>query len=135
MTTRRLFKPLPQPCWCALAWLGLWLFSPNALGKDWPQWGGSNSRNMVSGEKGLPDSFVPGEKDSQAGRIRMETTKNVKWAAKLCQAIYSTPVVAGGKIFIGGRQPELGLLMCLDEKTGKLLWQWQGPGQKGPHLH
>ena len=27
----------------------------------------------------------------------METTKNVKWAAKLCQAIYSTPAVAGAR--------------------------------------
>jgi outer membrane protein assembly factor BamB len=112
--------------------MGLWLFSPNAPGKDWPQWGGSNGKNMVSEEKGLPDSFVPGEKDSQTGRVRMETAKNVKWAAKLCQAIYSTPAVAGGKVFIGGQQPGLGLLMCLDEKTGKLLWQWQGPARKVP---
>ena len=123
---------LPQPSWFAIAWMGLWLFSPNAPGKDWPQWGGSNGKNMVSEEKGLPDSFVPGEKDSQTGRVRMETAKNVKWAAKLCQAIYSTPAVAGGKVFIGGQQPGLGLLMCLDEKTGKLLWQWQGPARKVP---
>ncbi|HEY5909326.1 MAG TPA: PQQ-binding-like beta-propeller repeat protein [Verrucomicrobiae bacterium] len=108
------------------------LASLNAPGKDWPQWGGSNCRNMVSEEKGLPASFVPGEKDSQAGRILMETAKNVKWAARLCQAIYSTPVIAGGKIFIGGRDPGLGLLMCLEEKTGKLLWKWQGPARKVP---
>lgn len=132
MITHRLLKPLPRTSSWALAWLGLWLLSPEALCKDWPQWGGSNSRNMVSREKGLPDSFVPGEKDTQAGRIRMETTRNVKWAAKLCQAIYSTPAVAGGKIFIGGRQADLGLLMCLDEKTGRLLWQWQGPARPVP---
>jgi outer membrane protein assembly factor BamB len=87
---------------------------------------------MVSQEKGLPDSFVPGEKDSQSTRILMETTKNVKWAAKLCRTLYGTPAVAGGKVFIGGRQPGLGLLMCLDEKTGKRLWQWQGPARKVP---
>ena len=132
MIARALFQPLPGPGWRALAWVGLWLFSLNAQCKDWPQWGGSNARNMVSGEKRLPDSFVPGEKDSQAGRIKVDTTKNVKWAAKLCQAIYSTPAVARGKIFIGGRQSDLGLLMCLDEKTGKLLWQWQGPARKVP---
>jgi len=123
---------LPQLCRLAIAWLGLWLCSTNAPGKYWPQWGGSNSRNMVSEERGLPDWFAPGEKDSQAGQVLMETTRNVKWAAKLCQAIYSTPVVAGGKIFIGGRQAALGLLMCLDEKTGRLLWQWQGPARKVP---
>lgn len=125
-------KYLLQAWWFALAWMGLWLASPAVPAKDWPQWGGSNSRNMASEEKGLPDSFVPGDKDSQAGRITMETTRNVKWAARLCQAIYSTPVVAGSRIFIGGRQPGLGLLMCLDEKTGKLLWQWEGPARKVP---
>ena len=118
--------------WVAVVWIGLWFLSLTASAKDWPQWGGTDGKNMVSEEKGLPDSFVPGEKDSPAGRIVMETTKNVKWAVKLCQAIYSTPAVAGSKVFIGGRQPGLGLLMCLDEKTGKLLWQWQGPARKVP---
>jgi outer membrane protein assembly factor BamB len=132
MITRNILWSLCQPLWFALAGMGLWLSAPNARGTDWPQWGGSNSRNMVCAEKGLPDSFVPGEKDSQAGQIKLETTKNVKWAAKLCQASYSTPVVAGGKLFIGGRQPGLGLLMCLDERTGKLLWQWEGPARKVP---
>ncbi len=75
---------------------------------------------------------MPGEKDSQAGQIKIETAKNVKWAGKLCQAIYSTPVVANGKIFIGGRQSELGLLLCLEEISGKLLWQWEGPARKVP---
>jgi outer membrane protein assembly factor BamB len=97
---------------------------------DWPQWGGTSGKNLVSSEKGLPASFVPGEKDPQGKGIDLATTKNVRWTAKLCQAIYSTPVVANGKVFIGGRQPGNGLLMCLDEKTGKLLWQWQGPARK-----
>jgi len=87
---------------------------------------------MVSEEKGIPESFVPGEKDSETGRIRLETAKHVRWGVKLCSAIYSTPFVAGGKIFIGGQKPGLGLLMCLEESTGKLLWQWQGPARKVP---
>ncbi len=115
-----------------IGWACLWFFCCPSPAKDWPQWGGSNCKNMVSDEKGLPASFVPGEKDSLAGQIKMETTKNVKWATKLCQAIYSTPVIAGGRIFVGGRQPGQGLLMCLEEKTGKLLWQWQGPARKVP---
>lgn len=113
-----------------IGWLLPGLLSSSALAKDWPQWGGTDGKNMVSEEKGLPDSFVPGDKDSEAGRIKLETAQNVKWAVKLCASIYSTPAVAGGKIFIGGRQPGLGLLMCLDERTGKLLWQWQGPARK-----
>ena len=126
------FRALPATYSTALAALTLGLATLPAPAGDWPQWGGTDGRNMVSEEKGLPESFVPGEKDSQAGQIVMETTKNVKWAVKLCQSIYSTPTVAGGKVFIGGRQPGLGLLMCLDEKTGRLLWQWQGPARKVP---
>jgi outer membrane protein assembly factor BamB len=111
---------------------GAWLLCGNAPAGDWPQWGGSDSKNMASPEKDLPATFVPGEKDPLAGSVKMETAENVKWAVKLCQAIYSTPVVARGKVFIGGQQPGLGLMMCLDEKTGALLWQWQGPARKIP---
>ena len=116
-----------------IASAALWLLAAGAPARDWPQWGGTDGGNMVSEEKGLPDSFVPGEKDTEAGRIKLETARNVQWGVKLCSAIYSTPAVAGGKIFIGGRQPGLGVLMCLDEKTGKLIWQWQGPARKVPN--
>jgi outer membrane protein assembly factor BamB len=122
--------------WCRMVTMSLllptlWMTEVSRAG-DWPQWGGTDCKNMVSDEKGLPDSFVPGEKDSVAGRIKLETAQNVKWGARFCQAFYSTPVVAGGKVFVGGRQPGLGLLICLDEKTGKRLWQWQGPARKIP---
>lgn len=106
--------------------------APGASAADWPQWGGTDGKNMVSLEMGLPESFVPGEKDAMKGQLRMETTKNVKWGRKLCNAVYSTPVIANGKIFVGGRKPGQGLLMCLDERTGKLLWQWEGPEHKVP---
>ncbi|MBI5386734.1 MAG: PQQ-binding-like beta-propeller repeat protein [Verrucomicrobia bacterium] len=109
---------------------GLSLLCMTAPAKDWPQWGGTFGKNMVSEEKGLPESFVPGEKDTVAGQIKLETAKNVKWGVKLCAAIYSTPSVVNGKIFIGGRDPGLGLLLCLDAKTGQVLWRWQGPARK-----
>jgi outer membrane protein assembly factor BamB len=128
-----IFTPFQPPRWVVVGWVGLWLLGSAARAKDWPQWGGTDGKNMVSEEKGLPDSFMPGEKDPEAGRIRLETARNVKWGLKLCAAIYSTPVVARGKIFIGGQQPGLGLLMCLDEQTGRLLWQWQGPARKVPN--
>jgi outer membrane protein assembly factor BamB len=104
-----------------------------ASAADWPQWCGSDGKNMVSQEKGLPAMFVPGEKDVPRGKVKPGTAKNVKWARKLCQAVYSTPVVAGGRIFVGGRQGDQGLLMCLDEPTGRLLWQWQGPAREVPY--
>ena len=117
-------------CW--LGWLGLSLCGSAAPAADWPQWGGSDGKNMVSEEKGLPDSFVPGEKDPQGAGIKMETTKNVKWVARLGGLTCSTPTVAGGKVFIGTMRDEQGAFLCLDEKTGKTLWQWVAPARQVP---
>ena len=75
---------------------------------------------MVSGEKNLPSSFDP------------VSGENIKWKAVLGTQTYSTPVVANGRVYIGTnnehprnpkRQGDCGVLMCLDEKTGNLLWQ------------
>ena len=117
--------------WCFLvaASLSLWFFATRSPANDWPQWGGTASKNMVSEEKGLPYSFEPGEKDPHGGRIKMGTTKNVRWAIRVGQNTCSTPTIAGGKVFIGSVRDKAGVLLCLDEKTGKLLWQWTGPGR------
>ncbi len=100
--------------------LFLLLFLCNLYAADRPQWGEQYSRNMVSQETNLPDQFDP------------LTGKNIKWKAKLGKQTYSTPVVSGGKIFIGTnneypRDPrhtgDKSILLCLDEKDGSLLWQ------------
>ena len=88
--------------------------------EDQPQWGEAWSRNLVSREKHLPDSFDP------------KTGRNLKWRAKLGSQTHSTPVIARGRIYIGTNNEEprdskhkgdRGVFMCLDEKTGTLLWQ------------
>jgi outer membrane protein assembly factor BamB len=87
---------------------------------DQPQWGQPWSRNMVSNERDLPDSFDPG------------TSRNIKWVAALGTESHSTPIVAGGRVYIGTNngeprdprhQGDRGVLMCFDERDGKLLWQ------------
>ena len=87
---------------------------------DQPQWGQKYSRNMISDETGLPESFDP------------ETGINIKWIAELGTQTYSTPVVANGRVLIGTnndipRDPrhkgDRGVLLCLDEKDGSLCWQ------------
>ena len=101
---------------------------------DWPQWGGTGNRNLVSGEKDLPDSFEPGSKSSDGSGIDPATTKNVAWTARLGAHTYGNPTVSGGKVFVGtdgltlrqdsrftGDQP--GVAKCFSEKTGELLWQ------------
>ena len=100
--------------------LGCFLAAAPGRAGDRPQWGEVGSRNMVSDEKGLPDSFDP------------ETGRNVKWVADLGTETHSTPVIAQGRIFIGTnngrpRDPrhkgDRGVFLCLDEASGGLLWQ------------
>ena len=75
---KSIFRFQHQPRWIVIGWLSLCLISLPVPAKDWPQWGGTDGKNMVSEEKGLPDSFVPGEKDTAAGRIKLETAQNVQ---------------------------------------------------------
>jgi outer membrane protein assembly factor BamB len=104
---------------------GRWLFGlivplPVLLAADQPQWGEAWSRNQVSTEKGLADRFDPG------------TGENIRWKAALGTQSHSTPVIAGGRVYIGTnngnpRDPkhegDRGVMMCFDEKDGRLLWQ------------
>jgi len=108
------------------------LFTVSASAGDWPQWCGSDGKNMVSFEKGLPESFEPGEKRSQERTINLATAKNVKWGAKFCDAFFSTPSVSGGKVFLGGLDGRDGSFTCLDAATGKRLWQWKAPVREVP---
>jgi len=75
---------------------------------------------MISPETALPDSFDP-----KSGR-------NIKWTASLGTETHSTPMVAGGRVYIGTnngqprdakRPGDRGVLMCFDERTGGFLWQ------------
>lgn len=111
---------------CALAGASL------ASASDWPMWGGTPSRNMVSPGKGIPDDVVPGKFLPKTETIDPKSTKNVRWVSKLGSQAYGTPVVAGGRVFIGTnnetpRDPkqvgDRGVLMVFDEKTGAFLWQ------------
>jgi outer membrane protein assembly factor BamB len=97
------------------------LFSPlSGWAADQPQWGQKHSRNMVSDETGLPDTFDP------------VTGENVKWSASLGNKSYGSPVISGGRVLIGANnmeprdprhQGDRGVLLCLDETDGSLVWQ------------
>ncbi|MEI7731204.1 MAG: PQQ-binding-like beta-propeller repeat protein [Verrucomicrobiota bacterium] len=100
--------------------------------KDWPEFAGSHSKNMMAEGQHLPDSFEPGEKDSAKGEIIVSTAKNVQWGVRIGAVTYSAPTVVGGKIFIGTGETGKGVLKCLDAATGKLLWQYSEPYRKFP---
>jgi outer membrane protein assembly factor BamB len=100
--------------------------------EDWPLWGRTAERNAVSPETGIVDTWAPGDFKQGTEDIDLATAKNVKWVAKMGSQTYGNPTVAGGKVFVGTnnespRDPEVkgdrGVLLCLDEKTGKLAWQ------------
>ena len=87
---------------------------------DWPMWGGTPDRNMVSNAKGLPTDWD------------VKTKKNIKWVADLGSQSYGNPVVAGGMVFVGTnneglrdpKQPgDRGVLMAFRETDGEFLWQ------------
>lgn len=53
-----------------------------------------------------------------------EEYANVKqvWMTKNLNAIYTAPLVHNNKVYVGD---DLGILSCLDLKTGKLLWEYK----------
>src|SRR5260221_11264689 len=97
----------------------LLLLASDPTGHDWPMWGGTPDRNMVSTMKGLPTTWDVASK------------KNVKWMAQLGSQSYGNPVVADGQVYVGTnnetlRNPQEGgdrrVLMCFPGSHGKFPW-------------
>jgi outer membrane protein assembly factor BamB len=106
--------------------------SMTVAGADQPQWGTPWTRNLVSAERGLPDGFDP------------KTGRNIKWRAPLGHETHSTPIIAGGKVYIGTNNDEprdprhsgdRGVLMCFHEASGALVWQWVVPKREEDPFH
>ena len=98
--------------------------SVSVFADDRPQWQERFTRNGISNETGLADTFDPA------------TGKNIKWTARLGSESWTTPVIAAGRVFIGTnndppRDPrhkgDRGILFCFDEKDGTFLWQLMVP--------
>jgi outer membrane protein assembly factor BamB len=121
-----------------LAPLFVCVFSPNLLlAEDWPQWGGTSSRNMYSPAKGLPDHFTKGKSTDIKFKpgtddVDPSNVDHLKWVAKIGSQSYGNVTVANGRVFIGTNnepphdprhQGDRSILLCFDEKTGEILWQ------------
>jgi outer membrane protein assembly factor BamB len=108
---------------------GLWIANGQLGASDpsdgnWPMWGGTPDRNLVSSVKGLPTEWD------------IKTKKNVKWVADLGSQSYGNPVVADGMVFVGTnnelvRDPkqagDRGVLMAFRESDGAFMWQQTHP--------
>ena len=90
--------------------------------RDWPQWGGSYSRNNTPDGKNIPIKW------------NVETGENILWSMPLGSETYGNPVIANGKVYIGtnngngyikryASSVDLGVLVCVAEKDGAFLWQ------------
>lgn len=78
--------------------------------EDWPQWRGPRGDGR-STETVFPTSW--------------SKTENVVWRTPLPGTGHASPIVSGGKVFTAAANPETQerLLLCLDRRNGKLLWQ------------
>jgi outer membrane protein assembly factor BamB len=75
--------------------------------EDWPQWRGPNRDGVVAGFTG-----------PQAWPEKL----TLKWKVEVGEG-HSSPVVAGGKVYLHTRQGEREVVTCLAPDSGKVLWR------------
>jgi outer membrane protein assembly factor BamB len=106
-----------------LASIAVCLLAGAARAADWTQFRGSGSTG-VSEETGLP--------------VTWNATENVRWKADLPGRGLSSPVIAGGRVYVtacsGYQQTRLHVL-CFDAESGKKLWERQFTATGGTGCH
>ncbi|MEX0700562.1 MAG: PQQ-binding-like beta-propeller repeat protein [Planctomycetales bacterium] len=112
--------------WIRLAVVGL-MFSGEAFAGDWPQFRGPGGQGL-SDETGLPAEWSP--------------TENIVWRTEVPGEGWSSPVVAGGKVYLTAAVPaphhqgnDRSLrALCYDARTGKALWDVEVFEQKNSQV-
>jgi outer membrane protein assembly factor BamB len=84
--------------------------STTTVTENWPSWRGPNG-DGTSAETNLP--------------IQWDSTKNVLWKSPVPGIGYASPIIWGDRLFTVTAIPESQerVLLCYDNKSGKLLWQ------------
>jgi outer membrane protein assembly factor BamB len=112
------------------AGLGL-LTAASGRADDWPEFRGPTGQGIVR------DGSLP---------VEWSSTKNVAWKQKIPGRGWSSPVVAGGRIYLTSAVPVPGSptndqsldALCLEARTGKLMWErevFRQDGRKAPRPH
>ena len=99
------------------ALLALVLFF-SAASTDWTRFRGPNGSGL-SDTTGLPAEFGP--------------SQNVIWKVDLPEG-FSSPVIAGSRIFLTGFRNDTLLTLAVDRTTGKVLWERQAPRDRKEKL-
>ncbi len=86
---------------------------------NWPRFRGPNGSG-VSDARNLPVEFGP--------------EKNVRWKVSL-PAGHSSPVTAGDHVFLTASEKDKLLTLCVDRKSGKLLWRREIVRPRSASLH
>jgi hypothetical protein len=86
------------------------IFSDAALAENWPGWRGPRG-DGTSLEKNVP--------------IRWSGTQNIVWKVLIPGKGHASPIVWGRHIFVvtAIKEKKQRILLCLDRKDGKILWQ------------
>lgn len=86
-------------------------FTLNVSAKNWPSWRGDPAGSGVSSETNLPLAWSP--------------ESNIAWRIDLPDRGNATPVIWGERIFVPQaiEKENFRGLMCIEKKTGKLLWK------------
>ena len=85
------------------------LLCPLALrAENWPQWRGPR----LDGSS--PDRMLP---------VKWSATENIGWRTQLPGEGHASPIVWGDRVFTAAADGDARLLLCLDRKTGAILWQ------------
>jgi len=84
------------------------LIATTAFGaSDWPRFRGPNGSG-VSTDRNLP--------------IEVGPDRNVVWKVKTPNG-HSSPIVAGGRVWITGQEGDERIVLCYDAKSGRQLWR------------
>src|SRR6516225_2775168 len=75
--------------------------------QEWPQWRGPNRDGIVGG---------------YSAPALWPEKLNLKWKVNVGEG-HSSPVTAGGRIYLHTRQGEREVVLCLRPETGEVIWQ------------
>lgn len=93
-----------------LALLVIVFTAPSLRAEDWPTWRGPRLDGTVL-EKDIPE--------------RWSATENIAWKTPIPGRGYSSPIICGDRVFVTSCLEDEGkrLLLALDRRTGKILWE------------